>query len=413
MKTIHVPRRFAWEEWGGTETVVFETTRQLAMRGQEASIVTLNALSSSKRENTEGVWVDRFSYFYPYLGLSKSARRRMDKKGGNAFSLSLARHLLKQKGVDLIHLHTGKRIGGIARTVARMKRIPYVITIHGGCLDVPDSERASWTEPADGSFEWGKALGWLVGSRRVLRDANAIFSVGREEARRLREEFPYKRIIQIPNGVDGNRFATGNGPRFRSQYGIDADAKVILTVARIDQQKNQMGLLRAFRSLKETRPEVRLVLIGAVTDPTYHASLKDFVAGAGLADSVTVIPGLGAHSEGLVDAYHAANVFALPSVHEPFGLVILEAWCAGLPVVASRVGGIRSLVQEGEDALLVDATDQRQWVESLEWVLAHPAAARGLAANGRSKARREFDWGVVVDRMLKVYREVIDEYPVH
>ena len=97
--------------------------------------------------------------------------------------------------------------------------------------------------------------------------------------------------------------------------------------------------MRAFARLKAARPESHLLLVGPVTQPDYAESLRQSIREDGLAKAVTWLPGIQHEDPALVDAYHACDVFVLPSLHEPFGIVVLEAWSSGRPVVASRIGG--------------------------------------------------------------------------
>ncbi len=92
----------------------------------------------------------------------------LDKKAGNLFSFSLLRALLSKKELDLIHLHTGKRMGGIGRYCAMKRNIPYIISLHGGNLAVPDDERETWVEPTKGKFEWGKYWGIGLDQEKFL-----------------------------------------------------------------------------------------------------------------------------------------------------------------------------------------------------------------------------------------------------
>ncbi len=412
MKIVMVPRRFVQSEWGGTETVVLQTARCLKSLGHETVIVCPNALADTNRENIGGVEVVRTGYFYPYLGLSREARHTLDKKGGNMFSFSLLRTLMGIPHVDLIHLHTLKRIGGIGRYVARRRKIPYVVSLHGGVHDVPQSEAESFTEPTRGALEWGKLLGWAVGSRRVLEDAAAIVCVGQEEQRRTQAAYPGKKVLFLPNGVDLNRFAQGDGARFRAEHGIPDGVPMLLTVGRIDPQKNQRMLLDVVARLTPKHPDLHLVLVGHVTNDEYRQALVQEMADRGLSGRVKLIPGLQADSASLVDAYHAANLFVLPSVHEPFGIVILEAWAAGRPVVASRVGGIPSFVEDGVDGLLVESGDAAGFADAVAACLSSPERAASMAAAGRHKARARYSWDAVTGQLLDLYREVLGEHPL-
>lgn len=413
MKIAMVPRRFVQSEWGGTETVVLQTARCLKALGHETVIVCPNALADTNNEVIGGVEVLRTGYFYPYLGLGGEARKMLDKKGGNMFSFSLIRALMGIPNVDLIHLHTLKRVGGIGRYVARRRDIPYVVSLHGGVHDVPQSEAESFTEPTRGALEWGKVLGWAVGSRRVLEDAAAIVCVGQEEQRRTQAAYPEKKVIFLPNGVDLDRFARGDGARFRAEHGIPGGVPMLLTVGRIDPQKNQRMLLEVTAGLAGKYPDLHLVLVGHVTNEEYRQALVREAQERGLAERVKLIPGLQADNPALVDAYHAADLFVLPSVHEPFGIVILEAWAAGLPVVASRVGGIPSFVDDGADGLLVEPGDAAGFAAAVDACLMNPERAASIAAAGRGKARAHYSWDAVTGQLLGLYREVLGEHPLH
>jgi len=411
MNIVHVTRRFVRSHWGGTETVVLETCKRLQAMGHETHILCPNALAKENSEIIEGVSVVRVPYFYPYFGLKSEAKDLLDRKGGNLFSFSFMRTLQSEPNLDLIHLHTGKRLGGIGRHIARKKRIPYVVSLHGGLFDVPTQEAATWTEPTQGALEWGKLLGWWVGSRRVMDDAAAIICVGGEETAQTRKSYPGKKVVHLPNGVDPRRFESGDGHAFRQIHGIPADAYAIITVGRIDPQKNQLLAVKLLRRLVEVQPRVHLIIIGPVTHEEYHRELVRSIREMGIGDRVTMIPGLETGSQALVDAYHAGDLFLLPSVHEPFGIVVLEAWASGLPVVASNVGGIPSFVVPFEDGLLFESDNPESLVQAVQVLVQHPEKARDMAQAGCKKAREQYGWDIITDRLMAIYEEVLHENP--
>lgn len=408
MKTLQVARRFVREEWGGTETVVLETSRRLLDVGVATEIVCSNALARTNSETISGVLVRRFPYFYPYLGLAANAKRKLDKKAGNLFSFGLMKFLQREPRVDLIHLHTGKRLGGIARHIALKRGIPYIVSLHGGCLDVPREEARQWVAPSRGTIEWGKLLGWWVGSRRVLQDAAAIVCVGAGEYEAIRASLPQKRVVLLPNGVDCERFEQGDGAAFRNRFKIPADAKVLLCVGRIDPQKNQLELIRSMPAWKQTHPSVQLVLIGPVTSDEYEARLHDEIRQLGLQQDVLLIPGVDSQGEDLPNAYHAADLFVLPSLHEPFGIVVVEAWASGLPVVASRVGGLKALVSDGHNGLQFDPQTAGDCQSTVLAALGKPQhELDAMASAGRRTAVEQYSWDQITHQLLQLYREVI------
>jgi glycosyltransferase involved in cell wall biosynthesis len=408
MRTIQIPRRFVRSEWGGTETVVWETSRRLIARGHPTTVICPKALTSKDCEIVGGVPVRRVSYFYPYVGLTSETRQQLDLKGGNMFSFELM-HVLRKSGADVLHLHTGKRIGGIARHVARERGIPYVISLHGGVYDVPSEEAAAWTRPTRGTLEWGKLLGWWVGSRRVLTDAAAVLCVSREECVLAQQALPRQRVYHIPNGVDVERFRVGDGTRFRRKHGIAVTSPIILTVGRIDTQKNQLLAIQALSEVDGGDQSTQLVIVGPVTDAAYLNRLRAEIRSRGLGDRVTVICGLDPDSQELVDAYHAADVFFLPSVHEPFGIVILEAWAAGKPVVASRVGGIPDFVEHGTNGLLFDPQRPGDAIEALRGLISNGALGERLGAEGQRTAENEFSWDRITQRLERLYETLAAE----
>jgi glycosyltransferase involved in cell wall biosynthesis len=406
MYSIQVPRRFTTSDWGGTETAVLQSSQQLASRGHRVGIFTSMALAANARESVGGIEVRRFSHVYPFVGLAPGDIDAMDRKGGNLVSAGLMRALLTEGDVALFHAHSANRLGGMVRTAAKLRRIPYVVSLHGGWFDLPAQSRQDLERPYRGHLEWGKAIGWMLGSRRVLADAAAVICVGQNEFDAARRQLPDSRIERLPNGVDVRRFAGGNGPRFRRAFGIPESRRIVLNVGRIDPQKNQLRLIEALACPELSGRDLHLALIGGVTDQAYHRAVTERIAALGISDRVTLIPGLSPQDETLLDAYRAASIFCLPSVHEPFGIVALEAWAAGLPVIASRIGGLGTLVTDGEDGLQVDATQAGDIATAIAMLSDTPELATRLAGAGHRKARERYDWSVVGNQLARLYEDV-------
>jgi glycosyltransferase involved in cell wall biosynthesis len=405
----HIVRRFVRDSWGGTETAVLSLAGKLQSLGHTSPILTSMALAHSKQENIGGLDVRRFSHFYPYLGLTAAARQQLDMRAGNLFSATLLRHLLTALPADIYHLHTGKRMGGIARTAARYHRRPYVISLHGGIMEVPPEERRRWTEPTRGTWEWGRLLGAAVGARRVLQDAAAVFCVNRTEQQALQLQMPHKRVLWTPNSVDVARYQAGCGSRFRSQHRIPSEAKLVLNVARVDEQKNQLATVEVFERVAIRIPGLWLVLAGPSTNADYAGRLQRRIAASPLADRILYLGNVESTSQALTDMYKAANVFLLNSLHEPFGIVLLEAWAAGVPVVAPRIGGIPSFVEHGRTGLLFDSGDIEVAAHHTLAILSEAALSEGLRTQASIRVQ-EFDEASATQRMVTIYEEVQREY---
>ena len=406
-KIIHIPRRFVAEEWGGTETVILEISRQQQRDGWSPEIYTSMALAKSRDETIGGVPVKRFPYCYPFFGLSAADKAALDKKGGNLLSLSLFNALRRKKNVRLFHAHALKRLGGEVRTAARWQKKPFVVSLHGGVFDVPTAELGTMLKPIENKTEWGKPFGALFGSRRVLDDADFVICVGQSEMDKAKKQLAHDRIAYLPNGVDCAKFATGDGAAFRAKHGIPSGAFMALNISRIDAQKNQMLALEAFAKLHAQQSNSFLILIGPETQPDYAKKLRDFIAANNLGDRVKILPGMRNDNPELIQAFHACDVFVLPSMHEPFGIVVLEAWSSGKPVIASRVGGLQALVRDGDTGFFIDpnASDAAaDLAAKLNRFATESELKNKIGANGLREAKSKYDWTQIGQQLETLYQ---------
>jgi len=403
-RILHVPRRFTEADWGGTETVLANLLLAQASMGWKPEIHTSSALSVPGRGLWRGLPVERYRYCYPFLGLNPAQKLALDKKGGNLLSLSLLAGLTTARGVRLIHAHTLKRVGGTVRTAARLRGRPYVVTLHGGVFDVPAAEAASLVEAQSGKFEWGKPFGALLGSRRVLDEADAIICVGRAEAEKARLALPHNRIHHIGNGVDYDFFTGGDRAAFRAAQGLPIDACVLLCVSRLDPQKDQLTLIEAFDLLAGSRPQLHLVIAGPATVPGYVVRLDARIAASPHAARIRRMPALAPGSKELANTFRGSDVFALASRHEPFGIVVLEAWSAGLAVAASTAGGLSDLVRDGENGTSFAPGDEKACARALQLPVDDPTLRAKLAQSGQNLARESYAWPRIAEVTEKVYQ---------
>jgi len=412
LKTVaHVMRRMTTAKWGGTETVVHQLARAYEARGIHSPVLCTSMLSQPGREIRDTVSIHRHRYVFPWFGLSDEDKHRLQLKGGSPLAPGILTSLLREPGLNLIHSHVQLRLGGIARTAARLRGIPYVVSIHGGLLTTPAEQVEKMKEPFAGKPEWGKAFGLLLGSRHVLRDAAAVICVGRDEADLMRAKWPGKRIEYIPNGVDTTTFSQATPGAFLTEHPSLAGKPFILCVSRIDFQKNQLLLVRAFADFARSHPHHRLVLIGPVTVEDYEQQIRQTAAELGIADRLLLIPGYPPGDSRLASAFAAAEMFVLPTDHEPFGIVILEAWAARKPVIATRVGGIPGFTTDGENIRLVPKGDCAALGAALAELAGSPPLRERLANAGHDLAIGTYDWSKVADRHLELYQDIIQAGP--
>ena len=224
-----------------------------------------------------------------------------------------------------------------------------------------------------------------------------LLALSKEETGALQSRFPQVRVETFPNGIL-HRELPEEGD-FRKKYNIPGDKKVILCISRIDYQKNQQILLELLRETCDTH----LLLIGPITAAWYFEELQKRAGELKLTERLTVIPGLKPDSIELLQALKTADCFILPSRHEPFGIAALEALDAGLPLIASAVGGLKDFLRDKENALLFTDND----VDDLCNAYAELATLRDkLIANGKVTAQ-EYNWQTLAVRLSAIYRELI------
>lgn len=401
-KIIHVVRRFSPANWGGIETSVLKTCNALLNQGIKSEIFCTNTFSEAKVETINSIKVRRFSHFIPTWNLSKKERMELELKGANPFSWSLFAALLREPDVDLIHVHTRNRLGGIARTAARWRKIPYVVTLHSG-YELPPEQQNYMLRPAEGKWEWGKALGWLVGSRQLLQDAQGIICVNPLELEPLRNIYG-NRVFYVPNSVDVEAFEKTSGKFFLDTYTQFQNKKILLCVSRIDYSKNHVLLVKAFAKLKQRHPDAVLLFIGPISAPDYF---KEVLLTAERLGVSAVLHRLEFKPDDLrlISAFKAAHLFVLASSLEPFGIVIIEAWAAGIPVVASKVGGIPGFSTDMHNILLFENNSEEQLLERLTLGWEDENLRAKLQKQGLEDAKK-YSIGFVGQQLIDIYKQV-------
>ncbi len=407
MHICHILRKYEPAQWGGTETAVLRLVQGLQTQGITSSIHAPRSTSSGESDPFRdiGTKVSRYHAFAPVWGISQRQRKELVSWGGNLFSFDLFTQLL-QSNVQVIHSHALNRIAGIGLRVARWKKIPHVVTLHGGALDIPAEVNEQLTAPLQGGFEWGKALGALVQSRRVLELTDAIFTCNPREARLLQQKYPHQRIIVQPHSVPAATYAVDHRAAALRAFPQIAGRDLIVKVARLDPAKNLPWLVRQLPEMKRRHPRAMLVLIGAGTTQHVVEELHREIESLGLQKDVLLTGGLTSGSPELIGLIQQARVFALSSTAEPFGIVILEAWAAGTPVISSSTSGPLALIDHGRTGLLYDLETPSTFHQAIDAVFNDSTLHRHLREQARARVLADFDVPSVAARVANVYAEL-------
>lgn len=282
---------------------------------------------------------------------------------------------------DLLHVHCFGPNGLYALGLHQRYSTPLVLTSHGETF-MDDH----------GVFDGSALLRW--GLRRGLRRAVATTVPSSAVRNDLQTRFKAGTCEVVPNGVDLDEHA--------SQASTSAlpsawpRSRIVVALGRVERIKGFDLLLQAFAQV--AKPGEHLVIAG---DGSQLAALRTLVTDLGISDSVTFVGRL--DRPGVNTVMRAADVVVVPSRVEAFGIVALEAWRAGTPLVMTRHGGAADFIIDHENGLLVDPEDTAAVGAAIRTVLEDDITARRLAASGREAVRR-FSW----DRVARDYEAIYD-----
>jgi len=290
--------------------------------------------------------------------------------------------LLRRERIDILHTHMFRSNvpGAVLSTLARTP----VFVAH----------EHTW------SFE-GRPLRVFLDRELVGRAADAYLAVSREDARRISEVegIPARKVHMLPNGIPP--FPTPSGHDVRAQLGIARDAPLVGSVGVLRQQKGFEVLVRAATAVRREVPGVKIAIAGAGDDPV-REELERLIADRGLEDTVLLV-GL---RDDIPDFLEALDVAASPSHFEGSPLAVMEYMAAGRPTVATRVGGVPDLIEDGVHGLLVPPDDAPALAAGLVRLLKDRDLAGRLGAAARRREEAEFGIDAMVRRLERLYLDL-------
>ena len=333
------------------------------------------------------------------------------------YALAVALDLRRKGGADVIHVHNFSEFVPLLRLLNPTARI--VLHMHCEWLSQIDEARA----------------------RRRLAAVDRVVGCSGYIVRLVQQRFPEfsERLGVLYNGADLAAFgehspdpppsASNDNGQSPQLSGSGARGAHVLFVGRVSPEKGLHDLLDAFERVLERLPRARLTILGPAwrtprsfivdlsDDPHVHALAKFYVDEDYLGQLKTrMSPRLQAAvdfageklREELPEYYRAADVLVNPSLSESFGMSLVEAHASGLPVVATRVGGMQELVRDGENGLLVAPANPAELSEALLSLLEDPKLRRRLGRAGLADAAGRFAWDRIAQDALGHYREILE-----
>ncbi len=309
-------------------------------------------------------------------------------------SLSLATYLRQAiPDFDVVHVHGLYRFPTTtAAYLSRRQGVPYVIRPHGALDPYLYDKSTSGKLPLKRLYE-------RLFDLPNLNAASAIHYTAEEERQRASFLKLRSPSFVIPNGVEWDRYrALPARGELRARWEL-GDAPLILFLGRLHIKKGLDLLIPAFEAVRQLKPDVQLVIAGPEND-SYGKEVRGWVSARGLNSAVHFVGPLGGAD--VTRAYVDADVFALPSYTENFGMTVVEAMACGLPVVISDQVNIHNEISSG-GAGLVTSCDVGELARALLAVLRDTNSRRTLGGAGRRLVKERYCWPAIVDALSDEY----------
>lgn len=325
-----------------------------------------------------------------FLGLGRSATLR-------AWEWRPLVRYLRGRRVDVLHTHSwGSNAWGPA--LAAVGGVPVCVA----------HEQTPFARMG-GVRAWGRQAlvnRWVTGPHA---DAVIVPSAWSRDALVRHERVPREKIVVIPNGPGGTDGGTAPPEQdVRMELRIAADAPIAIVAAMLRPEKQQEVLLRATAELADTHPTLQVLVAGGgpTRDPEGTGpQLARLATQLGIADRVHL---LGRRGD-VARLVAAADVAVLSSAHENLPLAVVEYMEAGTPIIATAVGGVPELIEDGVHGLLVPPGDAQAMARAIAAVLGDPVGAERRAVAARERRQAVFDWDVVAGQVRELYERLLAE----
>lgn len=376
MKILYIITK---SNWGGAQRHVFDLATYFKVQGHEV-IVALGG---------EGVLRDRLREAgittRPISGLKRDVEIK-----GELSSFTEILKLIKDEKPDLLHLHSTKAggLGALAGRILRVKKI--VFTAHGWAFN---EERPLFQK-----------IGIALASWATMLLCTHIITLSERETGQA-QAFPFvsRKLRMIPLGIHHPKFYASQSARMllEQKAGISLDKKTVVgTIAELHPNKGLIYAINAFEKIAKHSPSTIFYIIG---NGEQKEQFELIIREKGLEKNVI----LAGYIEHAVEYLKAFNIFLLPSLKEGLPYVLLEAGAAGLPVVATTVGGIPEIIEDMKSGILIQSKKSNEIHHALEFLIEHKTTQREYAKNLQERVKTKFNIEEMLKNTAYVYAETI------
>lgn len=411
MKVLHVVHGY-WPATGGSQWLIKNLSERMTRDyGDEVTVFTTVAYSNAlfwRRdqpsmpagvETIEGVKVRRFAVF--------------NRWGKLRFYLSGAARRLRLPGFDwLLAIYNGPLIRGMSQAIARSEADIVCATafpllhMQYAVRGARQGGRPVVLVPAIHVLDpWGYDRPMIYRTARQADRVIVYTPYEREHLARRGVERDRLRVVGV--GVDAERYSSADGRALRDRMGW-GDRPVIITLARHEPHKRIDMVIEAMRHVWRKFPESQLVIAG---ERTIHSLKLDRQIDSLPDEQRARVTKIDRFTQGeKAQMLAASDVLVLASRYESFGIVFVEAWACGKPVVGIRTGPISGVIDDGQDGLLAAYDDPGGMADALCAVLGDAERRAAMGAAGRRKVLANYTWEIVTRRFREVYEEAVEAH---
>jgi glycosyltransferase involved in cell wall biosynthesis len=307
---------------------------------------------------------------------------------------------IRYNDYDVIHLMAfGHLLIDFVNLMAKRKNKNIIITIHGFPKYVEREGQANIFIKLLYNVYF-RTLG-----KHTINSANTITVPSTFVAKEcLKNHISNSKIQTVSNGIDLGLYTPIRSDELENKYIITEDDILLLSIGRVYWFKGFEYAIESIPLLaKKTNRPIKYMIIGQIEDHTYFSVLNRQIERLNLKDSV-IFTGF-VDQKFKLSALSRANVFLIPSVHETFGIVTLEAMAMGKPIVASHIEGIRDILEHMNTGILVSAAEPERISDAIVTLLDNAELNKKLSSNAKYKVK-EYDWERIADRYERIYRSM-------
>jgi glycogen(starch) synthase len=362
-------------------------TKALVQQNHEVYLFTLDFPGSPSYEEMDGVKVYRASTELGHPNFLTWVLMF------NHFLTKRVADVTSKVDFDVMHVHDWlAAFSGIS--FKHYLKKPMVLTVHS-----TEVGRAQGLHSPD-SFSINGIEWW------AMYEADRVIVCSHSMKNEICDHFnlPREKVDVIPNAIDASKYQISvDRGAVRQRYGVGWGEKLILCVGRLVPQKGIEYFIRAIPAIAKRYPEAKFVIVGE----GWSRDILEAEARASGQGRKIQFTGFASDRE-VINLMSSADVLVVPSIYEPFGIVALEGMATGVPVVASKVGGLSEVIEHDRTGLFVYPKNPDSIAWGVDRILSDPDHAKWLAENAKEKLHKAYSWEAVAMKTVDVYRKVVE-----